>query len=239
MPIQAVTIPPILKFGRNPDVDAGTEDIWSGGGVWVKPTAARVHALVSSSANDDGSPAGTGAQTVVVIGLDASYNLQQETVVMNGTTPVNTAGSYVMIHRMYVDAVGSDGTVAGTITATAATDNTVTAQITPGFNQTLMAIYQVPAGYTGRITRWYAGVGGSVSAATMNFVLYVKEFGKCFRAQSVIDLITAGSNFITFPYMTAPLLIGEKSLVKIQCTSGAANLTANAGFDIELIPILV
>lgn len=36
--------------GHNPDIDAGPEDIWEGGGTWVAPTAPRNHAIASTNA---------------------------------------------------------------------------------------------------------------------------------------------------------------------------------------------
>jgi hypothetical protein len=53
----------INKFGRNPDIDTATvpEDIWDGGGIWVPPTAARTHDIVSSSVEDVGTLLSTGS----------------------------------------------------------------------------------------------------------------------------------------------------------------------------------
>jgi len=53
--------------GKNADVDTGAaEDLWYAG-TFTPPTTARIHDIVSTSANDDGAPAGTGATNAGVI----------------------------------------------------------------------------------------------------------------------------------------------------------------------------
>jgi len=55
----------INKFGRNPDIGTGTtpEDICDRGGLWVPPTAARIHGLESGDASDVGSTVSSGSAT--------------------------------------------------------------------------------------------------------------------------------------------------------------------------------
>lgn len=55
----------INKFGRNPEIDTATapEDIWDTGGLWVPPTAPRIHNLVSSSVEDEGTLLSSGTAT--------------------------------------------------------------------------------------------------------------------------------------------------------------------------------
>ena len=51
----------VNKFGRNPDIDTGVvEDVWGHGGLWVPPTAPRVHNIASSSIADVGVVKSTG-----------------------------------------------------------------------------------------------------------------------------------------------------------------------------------
>lgn len=127
-----------IVTGLNEDVDAGTETIWSNGALWLPPTAARVHAIVSSSTDD--AAAGTGARTVRVRGIVANGTDTTEIVTLNGTTPVNTTNSYVHISELRLLTVGSGATNAGLITATAATDSTVSAAITVGRNISSAAV---------------------------------------------------------------------------------------------------
>jgi hypothetical protein len=222
----------LLKFGENFDIDTGGfEDIWDGGATWVAPTQARVHAMVSGSADD--AAAGTGARTVRVIGLDANYVTQAETVTLNGVTPVNTTGSYVIIHRMYVITAGSGGVNAGNITATAATDTTVTAQITTGKNQTLMAIYPVPASKTAYMSNYYADVLRAVTAA-VDIELIVKPFGEVFQVKHTLSVNSGGMNYFNH-YFGTPLVITEKSIIKIRAQTSANNTVVSAGFDMVMI----
>jgi len=137
----------INKFGEALDCDSGVPtDLWDGANgalstdIWVPPTQARIHALSSSSAND--AAAGTGLRTCKVYGL-TSWTAKEtsETVTMNGTGNTNTTNSYVIIHRIKGLTWGTGGVNAGDITATAATDATITAGILAGQNQTQMMIY--------------------------------------------------------------------------------------------------
>ena len=131
-------------------------------GSTVAPTVARAHALVSGSAAD--AAAGTGARTVRIYGLDADWNRQDEEVILDGVTPVNTVGSYLRVFRMRVTSAGAGGINAGLITATAATDATISAAIAIGVGQTLMAVYSVPAGYTARVSGTWFGINRSSPA---------------------------------------------------------------------------
>jgi len=234
----------INKFGQAPDADSGTlTDVWDGADgttstdIWVAPTAARVHAIVSNDTND--TSAGTGLQTCRVYGLtDWDTAETSEVVSMNGTTPVNTSSSYVIIHRMKSLTFGSGGTNAGIVTATAATDSTITAAIQAGEGQTLMAIYGVPSTQTLHLTQIYASVLKSigVGAVKVDATLLVKENA---------DLATSG--FITkerFQYTDQNSLhrdycpvksVTGPAIVKMQVETNVANSVATAAFDAYLV----
>ncbi len=184
-------------FGHNPVIDTNTdpEDIWDKGGVWVEPTAPRIHQIVSTSSDDDGAPLGDGAQTVLIEGLDANFLPQEETIILNGQTNVPTASTYCMIHRMTVKSAGSGGGNAGIITATADTDSTVTAQINVGNNVTGMCIYQIPAGKTGYLVHFWAALdegGGGTGHADAE--IQDKEFGEVWRVHNFFGLVTTGTS---------------------------------------------
>ena len=216
------------EFGRNADLDtAGEEDIWGYGGLWVAPTAARVHALVSSSAND--AAAGTGARTVEVTGLNGSYALTTETVTLDGTTPVNTVNSYVIIHKMIAKTAGSGLKNAGQITATAATDATISASIEIGHNESLMAIYQVPAGKSLYVSSYFASVNANTTAK-VDLFLWVKHFGGLWQMFHMQGLDSAGAGHVNHVFLP-PVKLSEKDLLRISATTSANNTDISAGFD--------
>lgn len=83
------------KFGSNTDLDIGTEVIANFGGTFTPMTTARTLSIVSTSASDDGDPAGIGARSLVIYGVDANYVSQTVVITLNGTTPVVTAETWV------------------------------------------------------------------------------------------------------------------------------------------------
>lgn len=224
----------VHKFGRNVDVDtAAAEDVWDGGGLWAAPTAARTHDIASTSAND--ASGGTGARTVKIYGLDASYALQEETVTMNGVSNVETANTYTMIHRMVVITAGSENANVGTITATAQTDATVTAQISALYNQTLMAIYQIPAAKTGYLRTMYVATNSSGGVApNVDATLFAKPDGEVFQTKMVLGVAANGSSHI-FHRWEGGLILPAKMIVKVQAETSANNSDVSAGFDIILV----
>ena len=158
-------------IGRNSDVDAAVEDIWTAAAaipqiLWVAPTQARTHAIVSTSTSDDGQPLGVGARTIRVYGL-ATWSTAEssEDITMDGTTGVNTASTYVMINRLEVLTKGATNINVGTITATAATDNSITAQIEPGRGASEMLIYGIPSTQNLYLSHIHASLGAGSGAA--------------------------------------------------------------------------
>ncbi len=144
----------VNKFGETDNADSGTPtDVWSGSitqVLWVPPTAARIHSILSTSDVDSDAGGaiaqGAGLRTVRVYGLPTWDDEEiSEVVIMDGTDGTDTINSYVIIYRMEGLTWGASGVNTGTITAVAAVDLTVTAEITPLKNQSQMMIYGVPS----------------------------------------------------------------------------------------------
>ena len=245
--INGATVTNVTKFGRcNDNVDQNVQtDIWSGSNaaygtvIYVLPTAARVHAIVSTStADDDGS---TGAYSVTVSGLTSwSAAEVSETVTLDGTNAQNTANSYVIIHRMVCN-FGANTTAAsnvGVITATAATDGTVSAYILAGEGQTMMAIYGVPSTQSFYLTSAYITVDRAVTATVNGKILLnsnpdVQRFG--FVEKDVWSANTAGTTHSMKDYKKHPRKFAGPCVIKITGNSSANNSDVGAGFNGYLV----
>lgn len=225
----------VNKFGRNTDIDnAAEEDIWDGGGVWSEPSATQVYTVTSTSAND--ATGGTGARTVQIYGLNSAGALINETISMTGTGVVTLTNSYQMIHRMIVRTAGSGGANAGIIKAVANTDGTVTAQIGTGNNQTLMAIYKIPAGYKGCMIGFDVTINRNVTNnVAANTTLYAKPDGEVWQVKQTHGVVAAGSSFVDHTFQP-PNCFDPLTLIKLSLNTSSDNTDVSGSFDLVLRP---
>ena len=234
----------VNKFGHNPSAVAG-DDIWGGGGTYVfYPTAGVDVDIISTSVNDTNG--GTGANEVTVIGLDANWEQQEETVVMNGTTAVQLTNTYVRLFRAFVRIAGTTESNEGAITAYArATGSGVTAgdvgiHITVGHGQTQQCIYTIPAGKTAYFIKGYVGLATSVKTAengTFNWMLKVNAFGPggAWLVQGEVGLVNLGSGYWQYEYGVPAGPIPEKTDIRIELIQASATFDTVGGFDLILV----
>ena len=226
----------IFKFGFNPDVDDSLETIWAEGGLYSYLSAATVLKISSSSTND--TSAGTGARTVTLFGLDANYDEISETITLNGQTAVNSTLSYLRIYRMTVDTAGSGGENAGVIyagtgTVTSGVPANKYATIAIGDNQTLMALWTVPRGYTAYLSQTdvTAATTQNNKYATVHFV--ARENGGVFQAKDKFVKAESSHN----QQYDVPLKFEEKTDLEFRCVgdSAGADIAVSASMDIVYI----
>lgn len=146
-------------YGYNATVDGTTIPLWENATVYTYPASATTMTLYSSSASDT-------AVSILINGLNSSYNVISETLVLtNGTTGVTTANQYARINSIAV--VGSNNPV-GIIHLSNAGKTTTYAQINlangTSAGRSQMSIYTVPNGYTFYLTRVNAYVSPNNNA---------------------------------------------------------------------------
>jgi len=148
------TFSPLHLTGLNASVAVTEETVWGGSAMYPWPTADQQPWLVSSSVNDDGAPAGTGAWVVRVWWMNSVGVEAYEDVTLNGVGNVQMVASTVRrINRAEVLTCGVTGSNEGTITIYA-TDAATVIGVIPPLNTTATGVgalngcYQtVPAGY--------------------------------------------------------------------------------------------
>lgn len=211
----------VHKFGANFDIDQATdpESVWTGGGLypWGSLATAQTIYCISTSASDTG--------TLTIEGLDANYNEQTESVTLTGTATVATSSSFLRVFRMTYGDVANVGTVTARVTSGT---GTVISQIDAGYAQTLMAVYTIPAGYTGYMVALDATIDSNKNC---QMLMYHRLVGQPFRIAHVAE--SAGRYRYDFH---APLRIPQKTDIDIRVDNVSGNdsrVTAN--FDIALI----
>lgn len=230
---------PVYKFGNNPAVADSIETIWQQGGLYSYLSAATVLKVSSSSTND--ASAGTGARTVELFGLDGDYNEISETVTLNGQTAVNTTQSYLRINRMIVRSAGSGGAnagvlYAGTGTVTSGVPANIYATVNgDGSNQTLMALWTVPAGYTAYLVQYDISNGTtSNTPAVCKLSLVARPYGEVFQTKDVKSLTTGMHIENT---LVIPVKFTEKTDIEVRAISSSASVSFDISSAFELIYI--
>jgi len=166
------------KYGKSATIAAGSSgDLWNGGGIYTGfPTGSPETMEIRSSSTSD-TLAGTGARTVTIYNLQDSTgaSMPDITVNMSGTSWVSLGAQtyYRGGTRIKVITAGSGGENAGEITLrhTTTTAN-IFAVMSAGKNQTSIAAYTVPLGYTlllGRINMSMSRTNGAAGSASVSF----------------------------------------------------------------------
>ena len=208
----------LYKFGENVQVSTAYETIWTGGGLYSYPTSAATLGVVSTDAGDT-------TTRIKVIGLDGDYNEIEEKVTVNGTTSVTTSNTFLRVYRSYVSANEPDGNINITHSGTLA------AQIVSATNQTLMAVYTVPSGYTLYVGKGHISSGTEVANKYVTGEFKVRPYGGVFRTQARVNI---AGNSLSFDW-EYPIKITEKSDVEARAKSSSGDQAVAASFQGVLI----
>lgn len=237
--IQAVN-----KFGRATNADSGVAtDVWDGANatddvdIWVAPTQARVHNVVSTSTSDIAG--GAGARTLRVSGLtDWDTREVSEDITMDGTDAVATQNAYVIVHRLQVLTKGATSANVGVITATAVSDGTVTAQIGVGNGQTQMAIYGVSSLQSAYVTLMYSDMIKTGQATSSEADLLVNPEPdvqvSTFLTKHTFGLVTTGTSHHVHQF-NPWLVFPGPAIIKVQVNTSANDTDVSGGFDLYLV----
>lgn len=208
----------VQKFGENDNVGNGAfEDIWPGGGIYPFQTAATALRIRAGGNPQDDSTLGgaTGALAVVVEGLDTNFNEITETIATLGAlASLPTVALFRRVNRAYVTDVGTyGGANVGPIEIETAPGAILQAVIVAAKGQTQQAIYTVPAGKTGFITRLRWFVEGNKDATV-----------ELYQRQNASDVVT--------PFTGRRLLSRISALVGAESIALDSYMALPAGTDV-------
>lgn len=215
------------KFGKNDDVDIGTEVVANFGGAMSIFTSGSTFTLVSDSAADDDG--GTGCNSVVVYGVDSNWDEAIEVVTLDGTTPVATTTSWLSYpNRIAMNLCGTGQTNAGTITCTRTTGGATVGRMDPGEGVTQQVIFTVPQSHqflaeylklnSARIT---SGTNPQVTFTVWVYSAVNNGKQEVYSHLMDTDIEVAHSEN---PRLQFP--IGEKSIIWVEATTTQDNTVA-------------
>ena len=211
----------IFKFGFKSAVSTTEQTIWDVGGIYSYPSSALSMTATSASGATD-----AGVQ-ITVVGLNADWSEVSQTVTLGASGAATLPTSLIRCYRAYVS--GSQAPVGDISIASGSTNY---ARILAGENQTLMAVYTVPAGYTGYMHQGTISSGTSQSNKYATARLKVRSFGGVFRTASVVTL---HNQFLPFDF-GIPVQIPEKSDVEARAITSSGADDISITFTMILVP---
>ena len=213
----------VFKFGFNPDINSAEETIWDVGGIYAYPSSA----VAMTVTTDAATPANDNGVKVIVFGLDEDYNEVNQEVTLAGAGTATTTQTFLRVFRAYVS-----GSQAPTGNLNITNDATTYARITLGENQTLMAMWTVPAGYTGFIDHVNIATGTTNANQYITAQLVQRTQGGVFR---VMMKQTLGAGGVADFLIRYPILVPEKTDLEVRAESSGANNLVSANFSIVYI----
>jgi hypothetical protein len=223
----------ISMFGRNADIDtAQDEDVWDGGGDYIFLASAETHTIQSDDSADTST--GSGARSIVIEGLDGNYNELSASVTMSGTGSVLTTASFLRVHRMFVNGAGACGFNAGSISAFANSSSVITSIISACNNQSMQAIFTVPASKTGYILVYYFDINKKVVTGAADVDLLIRPPGQVFQVKHHAAGNAAGTSHFEHVF-GVPFVVDEKSDLRMRAGVTVNSTDVTAGFDMILI----
>jgi len=165
--------------------------------------------------------------------LDENFNEKTEIANLNGFNDVPLNGLWTRVFRAYNnDSTNLIGSADVHLTGNSSIQY---ARVLSENNQTLMALYTIPANYTGYLLKFHCSAQNTDSSSSVNFVIHIKtrEYGKVFRTREIVSCSTNQSESETLPF---PLKLEPKTDIMFnKVSANGTNGSINADFDIALL----
>jgi len=212
----------VFKFGYNGLIQNVEETIWDVGGLYAYPSSAVTMTATSSSGATDEDV------EVTIQGVDTNYAELSETVTLNASGTATTTGSFLRVYRAFVS-----GSTASAGNITIANGGTTYAYVSASDQQTLMALWTVPAGYTAYLFQIDTTAFTVQNNKVATIRMLTREVNGVFRTQNKFDLFEGSYH----QDITCPQPIPEKTDIEFRAIADSSNadLRVAATFDIIYI----
>ena len=211
--------------------------------------------VVSASTDDDGSPAGTGANTITVTYLDDNFDQATEVITLNGTTEVEmTEQNISFIQKAEITTSGTGLASAGAITIADVTGGGVHAIIDAGSKESGNCTWKIPAGHTGYVHGfWYDVDSVAAGQGTAEIALQVahaeasgvanseswRTVAKVTVVENDNDVVAAtggnSNNMGSFSFPgNVPFVVPAKAMVRLAGKAHSTAVAATCGFSMSV-----
>lgn len=218
------------KFGYNADINGVAEVVASFAGTFNIMTTADTLNVVSTSNNDRSG--GQAARTIVLVGIDSNGDYQEETVTMNGQTPVTTSNTWLGINRAYVASVGNSNYNQGdiTISDTSAVFGTQ-AQIPSTNSVTQQCIFHVESDH--KFLADWIKINSSRQGATPFVNTYGYVYNRLTNVRQQILATSTGDGQSSSLQLTPsqPFVVDQYSVLYFEATSSNNNTFVSIRFS--------
>ena len=226
----------VVLRGQNATIGTTPETYWVQSGAYTWNSAAVLE--ITSTDNVADNAAGTGALTVTIEGLNASYAEISETIVMDGQTNSDTTAAFLRVNRMYVATSGSGGVNAGTIYASTGAQvagvpsvaSTIRMTIAAGEGESRAALYTVPAGKVAYVTDVVAATSDGTNNVLTTFRSRVSATAPWLIKDAFV--ILAGTTRIPHDM---PLVFPAASDLELIGDASASTVDAYGSFSLILL----
>ena len=234
------------KFGQNFEITSSSdpEDVVEFGGLMVYDADGTAPiAYVSSSNNSD-------TQTIKVYGADIDGNEVSQLVTLTGQTNVTLSTALFRVYRIEASMnttecegtvyVHTDASPTAGVPATANIRAIVDGTKNPlaRANQTLMAVYTIPAGKVGFLYRGEVGIaldGNAAALAEFAVVHYrLRKYGQVFATKKELTLQVGGSSIFQ-DEKAFPEIIPARSDLRTTVIEVSADMGVWATFNVMLV----
>lgn len=189
--------------------------------------------LTVAGANLTGGVAdGNGANLLLVKCLDTNYLEVTETVVLSGTSTVDTVGDCLRLNSVEVSEAGSTGAAQGNLTITQNGSGLFLGKILADTNQANLGYYTVPASKSALLT----DISGSIysGSGTVNVITKSRNFGSVFK-ENRLDTITDNGDNSLPGAVNLPDKFPAKSDIQFEADSDTDNNSVNIKADFVLV----